>query len=131
MAKDPKLPKGVALIPTTIVRAKHTVLTEILNGTILKRLAITEPSANLNRRMHRHLRRDDYIYLLSGNVTVTTYDGKNYARIPMAARRNVVKVGRGIWHGYETGAEKAIVIEASTEPFDPTDVEEFQGEEPI
>ena len=118
------------MIPTITIRASHTVFTEILNGKSFKRLAMTEPKRNLKRRMHRHLRRDDYIYLLSGNVTLTTYNGTKFAKIPMKAKGDVVMVAKGIWHGYETEDEDSIIIEASTEAFDPEDVEEFLGKEP-
>ncbi len=130
MKEKLKLPAGVALLTTISVEAKQTVLTEILNGKLLKRLAITEPRANLKKRMHRHLRRDDYIYLLSGSMTLTAYDGKTYAKIPLKPRGEVIQVSRGVWHGYETGNDTPIILESSTEAFDPTDVEEFQGQEP-
>lgn len=129
MTAPTKIHAGVEIIPTVIVRTGHTVLTEILNGKNLRRLAITEPKTGFKRRMHRHLRRDDYLYLLTGNVTLITYDGRTYAKIPMTPRGDVVLVPKGIWHGYEIGSERSVILEASSQAFDPTDVEEFQGKE--
>jgi mannose-6-phosphate isomerase-like protein (cupin superfamily) len=115
---------------TTSVKAKHTTLTEILNGIVMQRLAITEPIRNFRRVLHRHLKRDDYIYLLSGEAILKVYDGKDYARIPMRQRGDVILVKKGIWHSYETGDVRAVILEASSEPFDRNDAEEFQGAEP-
>ncbi len=131
MNVDISPPAGIARIPTTTIKAKHTTLTELVNGRVLKRLVIVEPSTNLKRGLHRHLRRDDYIYVLSGQATLTIYDGKTYAKISMRPRGDVVIVPKGLWHGYETGSERTIMIEASTEAFDPMDSEEFHGEEPV
>lgn len=131
MTKDPQTPAGVTLIPTVTMRTEHTVLTEILSGKVFKRLVITEPRTNLKGRMHRHLRRDDYICMLSGQATLTTYSGKTHGTISLKARDYVVVVPRGIWHRYDSGAEKTIIIEASTETFDPNDVEEYRGSEPV
>lgn len=127
LTTDLRLPAGVRRIPTTRIQDRHTVLTEVLTGMVWKRLAITEPHAKLKRRMHRHMHRDDYIFLLSGEVALTVYDGHTLARIPVGARTDVIIVPRGIWHGYETGTDGAIIIEASSEVFDPTDVEDFIG----
>lgn len=126
-----KLPAGVLRIPTTTIEAEHTKLTEILSGTVVKRLAITEPRTAFKSRMHRHLRRDDYIYVLSGEVSLKIYDGTHHATIPVTPKGDVIMVPKGIFHGYETGTEKTIILEASSEAFDPHDTEELHGEDPL
>ena len=87
------------------------------------------------RAWHFHKKQDDFFAVLKGMAKVVLYDAREGS--PTRGEVNeffigeqnmaLVKVPIGVYHGYKTiGVEPAILINLPTQPYDPTEPDEYR-----